>query len=474
MKVLAIDQGTTSTRALLYDGGALRPVMQRAHRQILPAPGHVEHDPAELLANVNAALTTPCDLVALANQGESCLAWDGRDGRPITPVIVWQDARTAPETARLEQDGMADEVTSRAGLPPDPYFSASKLGWIMRHCPDAAPLARAGHLRMGTTDAFFRDRLTGRFETDIATASRTSLMNIRTGQWDDTLCRIFGVPPASLPRITPTAGRFGVTAQGARLVVSITDQQAALYGHGCRRPGDAKATFGTGAFVQCLTGTLIRPDQPGPLPTIAWHLPGEPVRYALDGAVYTAAAAVDWAKSLGLFSDFHAIGRFSGAAAIDRGLAFLPALAGLACPHWQRGARGAWFGLGLEHGPADLMQALLEGIALRTAEALLAIHTCQPVTGLSIDGGLARNDYLTDFLAGLLPCPVARADAIESTALGLAHMALTAEGRPVPDTPAHRPVTPATKARAMAKTRLNRFARIRTQLSALSAEIAAC
>ncbi len=473
MKILAIDQGTTSTRALLYQEGALTPVMQRAHRQILPAPGHVEHDPAELLASLHAALQTDADLVALANQGESCLGWDARDGRPISPIIVWQDDRTAPDTARLAAAGAGPEVMARAGLPLDPYFSASKLGWIMRNCPEAAAIARQGWLRLGTTDAFFRDRLTGRFQTDIATASRTSLMNIETGGWDASLCEIFGVPLAALPEITPTGGDLGRLPNGARLAVSIVDQQAALFGHGCHNPGTAKVTFGTGAFVQCVTEGLIRPEQPGPLPTVAWQLPGQPVRYGLDGAVYTAAAAVDWARSLGLFSDYDAISRFDAPPAIDRGLAFLPALAGLACPHWDRTARGAWFGLALEHAPADLMQALLEGVALRTAEAIGAIHALQPIRTLSVDGGMARNGYLLDFLAGLLPQSTARAAEVESTALGLAHMALAADGQPVPDMPMPVPVTPRSGESARAGQRLARFAQIREGLTRLSHEIKA-
>lgn len=468
MKILAIDQGTTSTRALLYQGGALTPVMQRAHRQILPAPGHVEHDPADLLASLDAALRSDCDLVAIANQGESCLGWDAQDGRPISPVIVWQDDRTAPLTTRLATEGTGPEVMARAGLPLDPYFSASKLGWIMANCPEAASLARQGRLRLGTTDAFFRDRLTGRFQTDIATASRTSLMNIGTGTWDAALCAIFGVPPDALPEITPTAGDLGTMPNGARLAASIVDQQAALFGHGCHQPGAAKATFGTGAFVQCVTDGLIRPATPGPLPTVAWQLPGQPVRYALDGAVYTAAAALDWARSLGLFRDYDDIAQFHAASAIDRGLVFLPALAGLACPHWDRRARGAWFGLALDHGPADLMQALLEGIALRTAEALAAIHALQPVATLSVDGGLTRNGYLPEFLAGLLTQPLTRAAELESTAIGLAHMALAAEGMAPPPQPTPRTIAPRAGDQDRAASRMARFGQIRDGLAALS------
>ncbi|WP_299906731.1 FGGY family carbohydrate kinase [uncultured Paracoccus sp.] len=473
MRVLAIDQGTSSTRALMRGpDGALQLLKQMAHRQILPRSGHVEHDPEELLAHVAVcAKAAEADLVVLANQGESCLAWDARDGRPVSPVIVWQDDRTADVARTLEAEGVGPEVMSRAGLPLDPYFSASKLGWILRHLPAAADLARQGHLRLGTTDAFFRDRLTGRFETDIATASRTSLMNLATGEWDPALCEIFGVPIAALPAITPTAGDLGVLPGGARLAASIVDQQAALYGHGCRAPGDAKVTFGTGAFVQCLTDGLIRPDQPGPLPTVAWHLPGQAVVHALDGAVYTAAAAVNWARGLGLFDDFAAISRFDRPPAIDRGLVFLPALAGLACPHWDRRARGAWVGLSLEAGPQDLMQALIEGVALRVAEAVQAIGVLQPVTALSVDGGMARNDYLLGFLAGLVPHPLHRAAEVETTALGLVQMALAAEGQDDQARRSPEPVERQMTDSGRAARRLERFARVRAGIAALGHEI---
>ncbi|MFD1796231.1 glycerol kinase [Paracoccus aurantiacus] len=470
MKVLAIDQGTTSTRAMIHDGQVLHPVMQRAHRQILPAPGHVEHDPDELLQSLDIALRCEADLVAIANQGESCLGWDARDGRPVGPLIVWQDDRTAADCDRLRQGGAGPEVMARAGLPLDPYFSASKLGWIMRHVPEAQRLARAGHLRLGTTDAFFRDRLTGRFETDIATASRTSLMNLEKGEWDETLCRIFGVPISALPAITPTAGEFGRLPSGARLAVSIVDQQAALYGHGCRAPGDAKITFGTGAFVQCLTDGLIRPESPGPLPTIAWQFPGAPPCHALDGAVYAAAAAVDWAKSLGLFSDYHEINAFPGTSAIDRGLLFLPALAGLGCPHWDRAARGAWFGMTLSTDRRDMMQALLEGIALRVAEAARAIDALQPLRAISVDGGLARNAYLLRFLSGLLTQPIRPARTVEATALGLADMTFAAEGISRPTTAPPDPIPPISGDRSKAGDRIARFSRLRDAIAALSAE----
>jgi glycerol kinase len=395
----------------------------------------VEQDGEALLAQVRRCIVAAGAPVAgLANQGESCLAWDARDGRPICPVISWQDDRTRDVTAALAREGAGPLVMARAGLPLDPYFSASKLGWILRHVPAAADLAARGRLRLGTTDAFFRDRLTGRFETDIATASRTSLMRLETGTWDEDLCRLFGVPIRALPAIGPTSGALGTLPGGARLAAAIVDQQAALYGHGCRAPGAAKVTFGTGAFGQCLTRGLIRPDRPGPLPTIAWHPAGGAVAHALDGGVYAAGAAVNWARDLGLFTRMEEIGSFKAAPAIDRGLAFVPALAGLGCPHWNRAARGAWLGLDLAQGRRDLVQALLEGIALRTAEVLAAMAALQPFAGpVSVDGGLARNGYFTAFLAEVTGCGLFLPEETEQTALGVARLAAEAVGLDLPD-----------------------------------------
>ncbi|MCU0855481.1 MAG: FGGY family carbohydrate kinase, partial [Rhodobacteraceae bacterium] len=274
MRVLAVDQGTTSTRAILVDeAGRAEVVAAIPHRQIYPRPGWVEHDPDELLANVAAAVSLAGNAVAvgLDNQGESCLAWNRRTGRPVGPVIVWQDERTAPETARLRAEGAEALTLERAGLPLDPYFSASKLGWILREVPEARALAATGDLCLGTTDAFFRHRLTGRFETDVATASRTSLMDLATCDWDADLCALFGVPQEALPAITPTAGPLGeIGERGLPLSASIVDQQAALRGHGCAARGQAKITFGTGAFVLAVAGEDLPAAGSGPLPTVAW------------------------------------------------------------------------------------------------------------------------------------------------------------------------------------------------------------
>ena len=245
------------------------------HRQLYPKPGWVEHDPAELVRNLQTSLDAAegVSAVGIDNQGESCLAWHADTREPITNVIVWQDNRTGSAVEQLKRDGAETEVMERCGLPLDSYFSASKLAWIVKHVPEARELLKQGKLRLGTTDAFFLDRLAGECSTDITTASRTSLMNLATGQWDGELCRLFGVPMEALPEIVPTTGNLGEVASRGRAVpvtASVVDQQASLYGHGCRRTGDAKITFGTGAFALLVTGdrALRSPDQ-GLLPTVA-------------------------------------------------------------------------------------------------------------------------------------------------------------------------------------------------------------
>ena len=428
MPFLAIDQGTTSTRALLVDDRGTRLLLARNHRQHYPAPGRVEHDAAELIADIRACLAAAQDLpvtaLGLDNQGESCLGWDAQTGDPVGPVIVWQDDRTAPVTDRLRSEGCEEMVRTASGLPLDPYFSAAKLGWILRENPEAQRLHARGRLRLGTTDAFFRDRLTGRFETDPTTASRTSLMNLESRDWDPALCDLFGVPRDCLPVITTTTGDLG-TAGRLPLTASVTDQQAALHGHGCRAPGDAKITFGTGAFALALTGTLSRAE--GVLPTIAWARAGEAPVHALDGAVYCASAAVNWARGLGLFRDWSEISDFTSPPAIARGLAFVPALAGLACPHWDRQARGAWMGLGLGTTPRDMAQAVLEGIAFRMAEVMATMGRAVPLRDpIGIDGGMTANPWFCRFLSAALGRAVFVSTEPELTAVGTA--ALAAQG----------------------------------------------
>jgi len=431
MSVLAIDQGTTSTRTMVVDNhGATTRIDAIEHRQIYPQPGWVEHDPEELISNIRTSIDNNSDVtcIGIDNQGESCLAWHSETKEAISPVIVWQDTRTQDAITKLKADGAEDIVLEKTGLPLDPYFSAAKLAWIVQSIPDAKQHLKEGKLRLGTTDAFFLDRLTGNFVTDITTASRTSLMNLESGQWDEELCRLFGVPIEALPAIRPTTGDFGAVQSGGKhipITASIVDQQAALYGHGCRGKGDAKVTFGTGAFALTLTGEKIfRAPEKGLLPTVAWQLSGGKPVYALDGGVYCASSAINWARSLGLFRDISEINAFEGPSAIERKLAFVPALTGLACPHWDRSAAGLWIGLTLDTTPLDMVQAVIEGIAFRAAEVLSAMSAYVQISGaISIDGGMTANPYFCQFLADTLERHVAVPGMRELTAFGTAMLA---------------------------------------------------
>jgi glycerol kinase len=284
-------------------------------------------------------------------------------------------------------------------------------------------------LRLGTSDAFFNGRLTGVYATDVTTASRTSLMNLASLEWDDDLCALFGVPRECLPEIRATTGPFGEIS-GRPLTASLVDQQAALFGHGCEKPGDAKITFGTGAFALAVAGPKRPPpNDAGLVATVAWQQGSHPVEFALDGGVYNAASAVNWARGLGLFKEFGEINGFTGDPAIARGLAFVPALSGLACPHWDRSAAGLWIGLGLETSAADMMQSLLEGVAFRAAEVMAALDGQTRLSArISIDGGLARNPYFVTFLANVLNRTVVVAGTPDLTGLGTARMALRGAG----------------------------------------------
>jgi glycerol kinase len=446
--VLALDQGTTSTKAhLLEVGGAFTPLSAHEHRQLLPRAGWVEHDPLELLDHLGrcieqaAALPEPPAAIGLANQGETVVAWDRGSGRPLANAIVWQDTRTLEAVERLRTDGAEELTRSRAGLPLDPYFSAGKLRWLLDHAEGSFDLLRQGRLGLGTSDSFFLDRLTGRYATDITTASRTSLMNLATGSWDDELCRLFGVPIEALPAIQPTLGSFGTTVRGGKgevpITASVVDQQAALFGHGCHRPGRAKITFGTGAFALAVVGDRLPAATGGLLPTVAWQRTGERPTYAVDGGVYHAGSAVNWARGLGLFGDYAEIDDFAGPSALERGLVFVPALSGLGAPHWDRSAAGLWIGLGQATDRRDLVQAVLEGVALRAAEiiaAMAGVAALAPV--VSIDGGLSRNAGFRRFLARALGRSVSLPATAELTGLGVAQMALVGAGLAGLDDPA--------------------------------------
>lgn len=436
--VIAIDQGTTGTKVhWLSTEGRFETLGGFEHRQIFPQAGWVEHDPEELVSHIENCLALGKDAAAIGldNQGETVIAWDSQSKRAIYNAIVWQDARTEGEIQRLKAMGGEAETLQRAGLPLDPYFSASKLRWLLDHVPEAKALRRAGRLRLGTSDAYFLDRLAGRAITDVTTASRTSLMNLATLSWDPVLCDLFGVPAECLPEIVSTTGALAEIGN-MPVTASMVDQQAALFGHGCRHRGDAKITFGTGAFALAIAGDKpLRDAASGLLPTIAWRMGDAPCTYALDGGVYNAASAINWARGIGLFSDYREIARFDTDSALSRNLAFVPALSGLGCPYWDRSAAGLWLGLGLDTSKADLMQAVLEGIALRAGELLRAMTKLVPLAErLSIDGGVTRNDYFCDFLAAVLNRELTVPSTAELTGLGAAQFALIGAGLATLDT----------------------------------------
>lgn len=424
-RIGAIDQGTTSTRLVVFEDSEIVATYRRPHRSSHPRPGWVEQDAGELLANIEALIAEagPLDALGLANQGESRLAWDAITREPLSPVIVWQDSRTAAELATWPAEAVSI-VAERAGLPLDPYFSASKLAWIIANIPAASDALQRGRLRLGTTDVFFIDRLTGVFATDRATASRTSLMTLETGTWDETLCDLFGVPLAALPEIRSNAGGFGRIG-GVPLAASIVDQQAALYGHGCRAPGECKITFGTGAFALAVSG-----DRPvsleaagGLLPTVGWDL-GTGIRYAIDGGIYDVGSAIEWALRAGLASSVAEFSDFAAPSALSRGLVFIPAFSGLAAPQWDRSAAPLAIGMAPDMCAADLRQALLEAIALQTAALIRVMADVVPLAGaISIDGGVSQSPYFVRFLAAALQREVLVSPSTELTARGVAQLA---------------------------------------------------
>jgi glycerol kinase len=441
--ILGIDQGTTSTKAFrAVAGEAAQLVGRHVHRQIHPRAGWVEHDPEEILAGVRdlIAQAGPVDAIGLANQGETCLAWDAQTGRPFHNAIVWQDDRTRADIERLRAAGLEAVTTTRAGLPLDPYFSAAKLRWLLDNGDGASAAHHAGRLRLGTLDAFLIERLTGRFITDVTTASRTSLLNLATLCWDPELCAAFGVPMECLPTILPSGGAFG-DVRGVRLCAAMVDQQAALFGHGCSEPGDLKITFGTGAFALALAGQTPPLPVPGLISTCAWQVEGQPAHYAVEAGLFTAGAAIEWLDRIGLRDDLAAADAPSAA---ERGVMFVPALAGLACPYWDRSARALWIGMDLATTREDLGQAVLEGVALRAAQMLPALAQAAGGRGMvRVDGGLTRNAYFTSFLARALGREIAVADTADVTALGIIRLAMQAMGAPGAPTVDHRTVTPA-------------------------------
>ncbi|MGH7675251.1 MAG: glycerol kinase GlpK [Gemmatimonadales bacterium] len=443
--VLALDQGTTGSTALVLASDGR--VLGRGYRELpqhYPAPGQVEHDPDDILRvtleaardALSRAAVTPVAL-GITNQRETVCVWDRATGRPLHRAIVWQDRRTAARCAELARQRRTALVRERTGLLLDPYFSATKIEWLLRHVPEVARRVRAGDAVFGTVDAWLLYRLTnGRaFATDHTNAARTMLYDIGRRAWDDDLLALFGVPRESLPDVRDSSGPFGTTA-GEHLGVELPvtgiagDQQAALFGQGAWRAGQAKNTYGTGAFLLLHTGDRRAESKRGLLTTLACGARGEPA-YALEGSVFIAGAAVQWLRDgLGIIATAAETERLARDVPDTGGVYFVPAFVGLGAPHWEPQARGTIVGLTRGTGRAHVVRAALEAMAFSTKEVLdgMTDDADLRLAALQVDGGASANDWLMQFQADLLGTPVLRPDVVETTALGAAGLAGLAAG----------------------------------------------
>ena len=444
--ILAIDQGTTGTTALLFDL-QLRLVSRGycAVTSVYPGPGRVEQDGMELLASVRSATADALRLggaapgevlcVGLDNQGETCLAWRRDTGRPISPAIVWQDRRTAAQCEALRANARIREVTN---LVPDAYFSASKLGWIFANVEGARAGAQAGNILAGTTDAWLIWKLTGGavHKTEFSTASRTMLLNLKQRAWDPELCALFGVPVAALPEICDSACVFGMTQPDmlcgicAPITGAAVDQQAALFGQGCLAPGGIKTTYGTGCFMLMNTGASPAHACEGLVSTVAWGLDGA-LTYALDAGIYIAGAALKWMRDkLGILSDYAQSEALAREAGSTGGVVFVPAFVGLAAPHWDSSARGLIIGITGATERGHIARAAFEGIACQVCENLAVMRRAYgaEVECMRVDGGMVQNAFFMQLQADLLGIPVEVPAVSETTALGAAALAALGAG----------------------------------------------
>ncbi len=442
MQILAIDQGTTSTRAIVFDAQLrIKAVAQREFAQHFPASGWVEHDPEDLwrttLETCRAALEQagPVAAIGITNQRETLLIWDRATGQPIHRAIVWQDRRTADTCAALKAAGHEGEVTARTGLLLDPYFSATKAAWLLDHVPGARARAERGELALGTVDCFLIWRLTeGRVHaTDATNASRTMLMNIATGGWDADLCRLFNVPMALLPEIRDCDARFGETTLfGAPVpILGVAgDQQAATIGQACFAPGMMKSTYGTGCFALMNTGARMVPSRNRLLTTIAYRMKGQ-TAYALEGSIFIAGAVVQWLRDgLGIIGSAAQTQALAEAADPAQEVIIVPSFTGLGAPWWRPETRGAVFGLTRGSGPREMARAALESVGFQTADLAGAMRDDWAASGesaaqgvLRVDGGMSASGFAMQFLSDILGAPVDRPQVLETTALGAAWLA---------------------------------------------------
>ncbi|HEX2854408.1 MAG TPA: glycerol kinase GlpK [Opitutaceae bacterium] len=448
--ILALDQGTTSSRAIVFDRrGRARGTAQQEFPQHFPRPGWVEHDPADLWETIRRtargalakAGVTGGDIAAigLTNQRETTLLWDRATGRPVAPAIVWQDRRTADLCTRLKARGLEAMFRRKTGLLLDPYFSGTKLAWLLDHVPGARQRATRGELAFGTVDTWLLWKLTaGKVHaTDVSNASRTLLLNLRTGDWDAELLRALRIPRAVLPLVRASSQHYGTVEtipalRGVPISGVAGDQQAALFGQACFRPGLAKNTYGTGCFLLLHTGEKPVASRHQLLTTIAWRL-GEngPLEYALEGSVFIGGAVVQWLRdSLGLIAKSADVEALAGRVADNGGVYLVPAFAGLGAPHWDAAARGAIVGLTRGSTAAHVARAAVESIAYQSADLLHAMEADAKLKlrEVRVDGGATINDRLMQFQSDLLRVPVIRPRTTETTALGAAYLAGLAVG----------------------------------------------
>jgi glycerol kinase len=454
--VLAIDQGTTSTRAILFDAaGRARSSAQIALTQLHPQPGWVEHDPEEIWRSVVsacreviAAADGPIAAVGIANQRETAVLWERATGRPVHNAIVWQDRRTAALCERWHAEGLAEIVARRTGLVVDPYFSASKIRWLLDRVPGLLQRARAGEIAFGTIDSFLLWRLCGgrRHATDVTNAARTMLFDIRRFTWDAELLDAFGIPRAVLPEVLDTGADYGTTTRdlfGAAIPIAgmAGDQQAAAIGQACFRPGMIKTTYGTGAFALLNIGGEPAASRHKLLTTIAYRFGGA-TAYALEGSIFVAGAAVQWLRDrLGVIAYAAEVASLAARADPQQRLYLVPGFAGLGAPYWSPHARGGLLGLTAGCGLPEIARAALEAVGYQTRDLVEAMVADAGITvdAVRVDGGMAASDWTMQFLADILPASVERPASVETTAWGAAYVAgLTRGLYPDPETMAAR------------------------------------
>jgi len=446
--LLALDQGTTSSRAILFDAdGQARAVAQMEFEQLFPQPGWVEHRPADIWSSQSAVAAEvlaragvrarEIAAIGITNQRETTLLWDRRTGEPVGNAIVWQDRRTAGICERLRAEGAGPLIQARTGLVIDPYFSGTKLQWMLDHTEGARGRAERGELAFGTVDSWLIWNLTegALHVTDVTNASRTQLFDIHRGCWDEELLGLLKIPREVLPEVVPSShvcGTVGGNSFGAGIPIAgiAGDQQAALFGQACFQPGMAKNTYGTGCFMLMATGTEARASRNQLLTTVAWKT-GEELEYALEGSVFIAGAAVQWLRDgLGIIRASGEIEALAASVRDNGGVYFVPAFSGLGSPHWDPYARGAILGITRGTTAGHLARATLEAIAFQSADLLHAMEgdSALPPRELRVDGGAAVNDFLMQFQADVLQVPVVRPRTVETTALGAACLAGLAIG----------------------------------------------